>query len=81
MQTREEVRVTYQSGWTMLNIFAGASLALLILTIVNSIVCFRNFGKGLRMYLLPNEKTEMMFSHEPSALAYNPPQVSRLTLE
>ncbi|KAI9047236.1 hypothetical protein LZ554_008690 [Drepanopeziza brunnea f. sp. 'monogermtubi'] len=80
--TWEEVRYMYEAGWTMLNFFAGASIALLFLTVVNSIVCLCNFGKGLKVYLIPNEKEEdSLVSYEPSMLAYNPPAARRLSLD
>ncbi len=71
----------YEAGWTMLNIFAGASIALLFCTVANSTVCFCNFGKGLKMYLIPNEKEERLMSYEPNMLAYNPPAIRRLSLD
>lgn len=81
MYTWKDVHFMYEAGWTMLNIFASASIALLFCTVVNSIVCFCNFGQGLMMYLVPNEKEENLMSYEPSMLAYNPRAVRRLSLD
>merc|ERR1711939_1283651 len=81
MYTWKDVHYMYEAGFTMLTLFACTSASLLFCTVVNSIVCFYNFGKGLKPYLIPNEKAESLLSYEPSMLAYNPPVVRRLSLD
>ncbi|KAH7323943.1 hypothetical protein BKA65DRAFT_540523 [Rhexocercosporidium sp. MPI-PUGE-AT-0058] len=81
MYTWKDVHYMYEAGFTMLVLFACISAALLFCTILNSILCFCNFGKGLKTYLIPNEKEESVLSYEPSILAYNPPVARRLSLD
>ncbi|KAH6707501.1 hypothetical protein BKA61DRAFT_738847, partial [Leptodontidium sp. MPI-SDFR-AT-0119] len=81
MYTWKDIHFMYESGFTMLTLFACTSAVLLFFTIMNSVICFCNFGKGLKMYLILNEKEESLLSYEPSVLAYNPPVPRRLSLD
>lgn len=83
MFTWKTIPFMYEDGYTMLTFFACSSIILLFFTIVNSIICFYSFGKGLKLYLIPDDKdkAESLMSYEPSMLAYNPPVARRLSLD
>lgn len=76
-------RDLYEAVRKSLTAFAVITILLIILTIVNAIVCMRNFGAGLKAHLLtPSRKDEEKADPNSIGLQDVKPQIpSRMTID
>lgn len=74
-------RSYYEAVQKSLTAFAVITILLIILTIVNAIICMRNFGSGLKAHLLAPKKDDEHPDLNSISLNDAKPQPSRMTID
>lgn len=77
-----EYQESYKAVRKSLTAFAVITILLIILTIVNAIICMRNFDRGLKTHLLsPRRVEEKPDAHSISLHDVKPQLPSRMTID